>query len=108
MRYATNHEKALTRFLEDGRVELDNNRSERSLRQVAVGRKNWLFAGSPRGAHAAATAYTLIMSCRELGVPVREYLSDVLERVSTHPASRVHELTPRAWHEARQQAQATE
>lgn len=107
-RYALNHKDALTRFLQDGRIELDNNRSERSLRQVAVGRKNWLFAGSPRGAEAAATAYTLIMSCRELGVPVREYLNDVLERVSTHPASRVHELTPRAWQIARQQAAATE
>ena len=82
-------------------MELDNNRSERSLRQVAVGRKNWLFAGSPRGAAAAATAYTLLMSCRELGVPPREYLIDVLERVSTHPHDRIAELTPRGWQAAR-------
>ena len=104
--YALNHRKALTRFLSDGRVELDNNRSERSLRQVAVGRKNWLFAGSPAGARAAAVAYTLIMSCRELAIPPREYLTDVLERVSTHPADRVAELTPRAWKAARDLASA--
>ena len=101
VRYALNHKAALTRFLKDGRVELDNNRSERSLRQVAVGRKNWLFAGSPRGAQAAATAYTLLMSCRELGVSPREYLIDVLERLSTHPHDRIAELTPRGWQAAR-------
>ena len=104
VRYALNHQKALTRFLEDGRVEADNNRAERALRQVAVGRKNWLFAGSPRGAQAAATAYTLIMSCKELDVPVRDYLVDVLDRVSTHPAARVRELTPHAWKAAREAA----
>jgi len=106
VRYALNHRKALTLFLEDGRVELDNNRSERSLRQVAVGRKNWLFAGSPAGAKAAAVVYTLLMSCRELDVPVREYLTDVLDRVSTHPAERIAELTPRGWKAARQEAAA--
>lgn len=100
--YALNHRVALTRFLQDGRVEIHNNRSELSLRQVAVGRKNWLFAGSPEGAKAAAVAYTLIMSCKELGLPVREYLIDVLDRVSTHPAARVEELTPRGWKAARE------
>lgn len=103
--YALNHRVALTRFLEDGRVEIHNNRSELSLRQVAVGRKNWLFAGSPAGAKAAAVAYTLIMSCKELGLPVREYLIDVLDRVSTHPADRIEELTPRGWNAAREAAE---
>jgi len=104
VRYALNQEEALKRFLKDGRIEIDNNRSERSLRQVAVGRKNWLFAGSPAGAKSAAIAYTLIMSCQELGLSPREYLEDVLERVSTHPADRVHELTPRGWKAARDAA----
>lgn len=102
--YAIRHKEALTHFLEDGRVEIDNNRSERSLRQVAVGRNNWLFAGSPRGATSAAIAYTLIMSCRELGVSTRDYLIDVLDRVSTHPAARIDELTPRGWAAARAEA----
>lgn len=83
VQYALNQREALTRFVADGRVEIDNNRFERSLRQVAVGRKNYLFAGSVDGAKWAATAYTSIMSCNELGVPLREYLVDVLERVST-------------------------
>ena len=104
MNYALNQEAALTLFLKDGRVEPHNNRSELSLRQVAVGRKNWLFAGSPAGAKAAAVAYTLIMSSKELGLPVREYLIDVLDRVSTHPMSAISELTPRGWKAAREAA----
>jgi transposase len=100
--YALNQEEALSLFLQDGRLEIHNNRSELSLRQVAVGRKNWLFAGSPAGAKSAAVAYTLIMSCKELGLPVREYLIDVLDRVSTHPMSRIDELTPRGWKAARE------
>jgi transposase len=102
--YALNQEGALSLFLKDGRLEIHNNRSELSLRQVAVGRKNWLFAGSPAGAKSAAVAYTLIMSCKELGLPVREYLIDVLDRVSTHPMSRIDELTPRGWKAAREAA----
>ena len=97
VRYAMNHREALGRFLEDGRVELDNNRSERSLRKVAVGRKNWLFAGSTEGAERAAVLYTLVVSCRELGLPVWEYLRDVLDLVTVTPASEVGSLTPRGW-----------
>lgn len=104
VRYALNQKEALSRFLEDGRVELDNNRSERSLRQVAVGRKNWLFAGSPKGAKWMAIAYSLIMSCTELEISPRDYLTDVLERVTTHPHDRIHELTPRGWKAAREAA----
>jgi transposase len=104
--YALNHREALTRFLCDGRIEIHNNRSELVLRQVAVGRSSWLFAGSPAGAEWAAIAYTLIMSCRELGISERDYLVDVLDRVSIHPADRVHELTPRGWKAAREAATA--
>ncbi len=110
VRYALNHREALCRSLEDGRVELHNNRSELSLRQVAVGRNNWLFAGSPDGARRAAIAYTLIMSCKELGVPVQDYLIDVLQRVSSHPHALLHELTPRGWkavHDAATSAEAS-
>lgn len=97
--YALNQRKALLRFLEDGRLKLDNNRAERALRQVAVGRKNWLFAGSPKGAERAAALYSLVVSCRELKINVFDYLQDVILKVasSDFPASRISELTPRGW-----------
>jgi transposase len=66
---------------------------------VAVGRKNWLFAGSERGGHAAATIYSLIESCRRVEVDSFLYLRDILVRVCTHPSNRVHELAPAAWKE---------
>lgn len=85
------------RFLEDGRVPLHNNSCENAIRPVAVGRKNWLFAGSERGGRAAATIYSLIESCRRVDVDPFLYLRDVLARVCTHPSGRVHELVPAVW-----------
>ena len=73
------------------------NACEVAIRPIGVGRKNWLFAGSERGGHAAATIYTLIESCRRAGVDPFPYLRDVLVRVATHPASRVHEFVPASW-----------
>lgn len=84
-------------FLEDGRVPIDNSPVERAIRPVAVGRKNWNVFGSVRGGECAATLYTLVGSCKLQKVNPFEYLRDVLMRVSTHPASRIDELTPRGW-----------
>lgn len=95
--YLLNQRKPLRRFLEDGRVPIDNNRCERSIRPIAIGRRNWLFAGSVRGGEAAATVYTLIECCRLAQVDMATYLADVLVRVATHPASRVKELVPARW-----------
>jgi transposase len=95
--YIENQWPTLVRFLEDGRVPIHNNSCENAVRPVAVGRKNWLFAGSERGGHAAATAYSVIESCRRVGVDPFVYLRDVLVRVCTHPESRVHELVPARW-----------
>lgn len=95
--YALAQWQALTRYLEDGRLAIDNNAAERALRIVAVGRKNWLFAGSDEGGRRAAILYSLIGSCRLIHVDPWAYLADVLERISTHPARRIDELTPLAW-----------
>ena len=95
--YMLNQRKPLRRFLEDGRVPLDNNACERSIRPVAVGRRNWLFAGSVHGGQAAATIYTLVQSCRLAKVDVERYLADVLVRVNCHPARRIDELLPANW-----------
>jgi len=67
---------------------------------VAVGRKNWLFAGSMAGAHRAAVLYSLIQSCKLAGVEPFAYLRDVLLRVATHPQARIADLTPKAWAKA--------
>ena len=99
--YATNQWSSLTRYVEDGRLHIDNNAAERALRCVAVGRKNWLFAGSPAGGKRAAVLYSLIRTCKQQGVEPFAYLRDVLERISTHPASRIAELTPGGWMAAR-------
>ncbi len=78
-------------------MPLDNNVCERAIRPVAIGRKNWLFAGSMRGGRAAAVIYTLVESCKVSGVDALAYLADVLVRVATHPATRIGELLPANW-----------
>jgi transposase len=92
--YARNQWTALTAFLADGRLPLDNNAAERALRPVAIGRKNWLFAGSDKGGHAAATIYSLVYSAKLLGLDPWRYLRDVLELIPKHPMKQIADLTP--------------
>lgn len=97
LRYLHNQREALGRYLLDGRLKPDNNGAENQLRVVAVGRKNWLFAGSQQGARRAAVLYTLAQGCKLAGIEPFRYFKDVLLRVATHPASRIAELTPTGW-----------
>ena len=97
LRYLTNQWMALQRFVDDGRLAMDNNRAENQLRVVALGRKNWLFAGSFEGARRAALLYSLVQSCKLIDVPADEYLKDVLLRVATHPQRLIEQLTPNGW-----------
>lgn len=99
--------RALTRYTEDGALAIDNNAAERALRLVAVGRKNWLFAGSDAGGRRAALLYSLIGTCKVLGLDPFAYLRDVIARVATHPMRRIVELTPRGWQAQRLAAAAT-
>jgi hypothetical protein len=85
--YASNQWETLKRFLDDGRLGLDNNVSEPSLRAVAVGRKNWIFAGSDAGAERAAVLYSLVVSCRLHEIDPWAYLSDVLPRSGPTPSA---------------------
>ena len=94
IRYAITRMKRMTPFFEDGRCELDNNTAERSMRCVAVGRKNYLFAGSDRGGERAAAAYTLIETAKLNGVDPQAWLTDVLARIADHPINRIDELLP--------------
>jgi transposase len=85
------------RFLEDGRICLSNNAAERALRGIALGRRNWTFAGSQRGADRAAVILTLIATARLNDVDPKAWLADVLARIADLPASRLHELLPWEW-----------
>jgi transposase len=94
VRYALGRWDALLRFCGDGRVEIDNNAAERSLRPVVLGRKNYLFAGSDRGGQRAASIYSLIGTAKLHGIDPESYLRNVLTRIADYPINRIEELLP--------------
>ena len=106
IQYSLNRWTALTRFLDDGRLCMSNNAAERALRCVAVGRKNWTFAGSDRGGCRAAAIYTLVETAKLNDIDPQAWLADVLARLPGHPAKRIHELLPWNWKHAREQSAA--
>jgi transposase len=95
--YSLKRWSALTRFLDDGRLCMSNNAAERELRAIAVGRRNWTFAGSDEGGRRAAAIYTLVATAKLNDVDPQAWLADVLARLSDHPAQRIHELLPWNW-----------
>lgn len=98
IRYAVARRSAMTRFCNDGRLEPDNNRAENCLRGIALGRRNWSFAGSDKGGERAAAIYSLIETARLNGVDPEAWLRDVLSRIAEgHPANCIGELMPWAW-----------
>ena len=94
IRYALSNWVALTRYCEDGRLEVDNNAAERALRAVALGRKNWLFAGSDDGGGHAAAIYTLLGTAKLNDLNPESYLRYVLERIADHPINQIEDLLP--------------
>jgi transposase len=94
IRYSLGRWPALLRYADDGRIEIDNNAAEREIRAVALGRKNWLFAGSDAGGERAAAMYSLIGSAKLNGIDAMTYLRFVLERIADHPVNRIEELLP--------------
>ncbi len=97
IRYATSRWAALTRFVDDGRLEMTNNAAERAIRPLALGRKNYLFAGSDEGGRRAAVMYTLIETARLNRVDPEAWLADVIARIADHPINRVDQLLPWNW-----------
>ena len=94
IRYSLSRWRALTRYIDDGRLEIDNNPAERALRVVALGRKNYLFAGSDAGGERAAAIYSLIGSAKLNGLDPELYLRTVLSQVADHPVNRIADLLP--------------
>ena len=97
IRYARSRWHALTRYLDDGRLEISNNAAENQIRPAAVGRKNWLFCGSDAGGERAAAFYTLVRTARLNGVEPEAWLTDVIARIGAHPINRLAELLPWNW-----------
>lgn len=97
IRYARSRWEALCRFTTDGRLEMTNNAAERAIRPLALGRKNYLFAGSDTGGERAAVMYTLIETAKLNGLDPEAYLADVVDRIADHPMARLDELLPWRW-----------
>ena len=96
-RYPLKRWAAMTRYCENGILEISNNLCENSLRGVSLGRKNWLFVGSVKGGEAAALFYSLVETCRLNGIEPEAYLTDDIERIGSHPINRIDELLPWNW-----------
>ena len=93
----------LKNYTKDAFARIDNNVAERAVRPLAIGRKNWLFFGSPGGGEAGAVLFSLVQTCRGLGINPREYLDDVMRRIMSHNNQKLHELLPDHWLAALQQ-----
>ena len=94
IKYALVRWVALTRYRDDGRIEIDNNTAERAIRPLVLGRRNYLFAGSDAGGERAANIYTLIATARLNDIDPYGYLRNVLERIAEHPINRIDQLLP--------------
>jgi transposase len=105
--YALNNWAALARYTETGFLAIDNNVAEREMKRIAIGRKNWLFVGSPQGGQTAATLFSFTSTCQRLGVEPWAYLRDVLTRLPTMPAGHLGDHLPDHWQSARQAKTAT-
>jgi transposase len=103
IQYTLKIRKKLTRYTKDGRLPIDNNLAENAIRPIALGRKNWLFLGSENGGHTAAILMSFCVTCRKLKINTWKYLKDVLQRINTHPMSKIDDLLPDHWQMLQQQ-----
>jgi len=95
---------ALTCFIADGDLEIDNNLIENAIRPSALGKKNWLFVGHPEAGERSAVIYTLLGSCRRHGINTFNYLKDLFTRLPAAKITQIKEFTPAAWARAKDQA----
>jgi len=99
--YTLKRWEALTRFVDDGRLEIDNNLIENAIRPSALGKKNWLFVGHPEAGERSAVIYTLLGSCGRHGINPFDYLKDLLTRLPAAKITQIREFTPAVWAKAR-------
>jgi len=102
--YTLNQWSRLEVYLQDGRIEIDNNWAEGAIRPLALGRKNWLHIGSQQAGPKVAAIASIVETCRRLDINLREYLNDILPKLGDWPINRVGELTPTAWKAAQQKS----
>jgi hypothetical protein len=98
--YTLKRWEALTRFVDDGSLEIDNNLIENAIRPSALGKKNWLFVGHPEAGERSAVIYTLLGSCRRHGINPFDYLKDLFTRLPSAKITQIREFTPAAWAKA--------
>ena len=103
--YTLSRWEALTRYVDDGRLEIDNNLCENAIRPTAVGKKNFLFIGHPETGQRSAIIYSILGSCRRHGINPAEYLQDLFERLPKARTSALPSLTPAAWAKAKSKTQ---
>ena len=104
--YMQSREANFRLYLSDPNLRVDNNTSERALRKLVIGRKNWTFIGSVKAGEAMAALLSLVQTCRAMGIKPQEYLEDIFARILDHPASRLEELLPDQWKKARDEEAA--
>lgn len=97
IRYATIRRQALERFTTDGRLDICDNAAERAIRPLALGRRNWTFAGSDTGGQRSAAMYTIIETAKLAGLNPEAYLADAIDRIADHPINRIDDLLPWKW-----------
>lgn len=97
VRYSLNQWEALTRFLEDGELEINNGATERANRDIALGPGNWTFFGSDNGGKTAAALRSFVATCKRCGVEPFTWFHDVLSRIPSHPITQLRELLPHNW-----------
>ncbi len=95
--YTLKNWEKLQLYIQDGVTEIDNNLMENHNRPIAIGRKNWLFAGNEAGAQRYALFYSLIATCKIHGINTYDYFVDILQRLSNHPHTKAHQLLPANW-----------
>ena len=105
--YVLDQWPVLLRFVTDGRLEIDNNLVENSIRPTALGKKNWLFFGADKAGDRGAILYTIVESCRRRGLDPFAYLRDVLSRLPNMTTSQISSVTPAAWAKAQQRSMSS-
>ncbi len=95
--YMLNYEKNFRMYLDDPNIKIDNNSGERIVRKVVIGKKNWMFVGSPKAGGSMAILYSFVQSCRALNIDPQKYLEDIFKRLPSHPHKNLAELLPEQW-----------